>query len=767
MPGPWPLAGSPGPRGPGNPGVGRQDLYALAALVALTALAFHPILLSPAGPRYTPGGDIAWYFYPVQRYVVGELARGALPLWTPHVAFGFPLLADIEAAALYLPGLLFPLLLGPGARALELQLAAHVAVSGAGMYVLLRGLGVSRPAALLGGAAWLLSGFLWAHSAHLSLIQSAAWVPWLLWAFDRALRGGTRHGTMLAGGFLALTVLGGHPQIAWYALLALLAWALLHTRPADRQGPGIAAAAATLGGTLLAGLGLSAVQILPTLELARRSTRWGVSESFLFEEALPPAHLLTLLLPLAYQGTGRWRSVDEFHAYMGVAPLALAAAALLGGRGPRVRAGAAFLLLGLTLALGLHRPLVRWVPGLAFFRVPARALFLTDLAVALLAGMGADGLRRSGPGPRILAGTLAAVALTSLAAGAVLGGRVPPLPALAPALPAQLGWFGLGCLVTALAALLVARAPQRAWPVAGLVGLLVADQLVTVPRTLMWSRTPAEAWWPETAVLRSIREDPGLFRVWTDGTLYGRSALREANVGLVHGVQTSNLLFGSSLSLARAARFVRSFGERLREHPHLLDLANVRYLVTPDPPGPPERYERLGPVLWRNRWVLPRAFLVGEAQVLPNAATVLERLRTLDPRRAVLLERPRSACAPLTRPQPAAGPPVGVAQVLAYTPTRILLEVDARAPAALVVTDTHYPGWRAAVDGQRVPLLRANFLFRAVCLPAGRHRVELRYEPRAFRIGLAITLGTAAVLAVAGWRGRRARSRAGWGPCGS
>ncbi|RMG12259.1 MAG: hypothetical protein D6731_14195, partial [Planctomycetota bacterium] len=67
-------------------------------------------------------------------------------------------------------------------------------------------------------------------------------------------------------------------------------------------------------------------------------------------------------------------------------------------------------------------------------------------------------------------------------------------------------------------------------------------------------------------------------------------------------------------------------------------------------------------------------------------------------------------------------------------------QVTAPAAGWLVVADVWYPGWRARVDGVPVPVLRADYLFRAVPVPAGRHQVTLTYRPWTFSLGLTITL---------------------------
>jgi uncharacterized membrane protein YfhO len=69
----------------------------------------------------------------------------------------------------------------------------------------------------------------------------------------------------------------------------------------------------------------------------------------------------------------------------------------------------------------------------------------------------------------------------------------------------------------------------------------------------------------------------------------------------------------------------------------------------------------------------------------------------------------------------------------------MVLEVEASGPAVLVVVEAFSPGWQATVDGRRAEILRANLLFRAVPVPAGRHRVALVYRPRAALVGIALS----------------------------
>jgi len=73
----------------------------------------------------------------------------------------------------------------------------------------------------------------------------------------------------------------------------------------------------------------------------------------------------------------------------------------------------------------------------------------------------------------------------------------------------------------------------------------------------------------------------------------------------------------------------------------------------------------------------------------------------------------------------------------------------------LVVNDVQYPGWKAEVDGRPAPLWTANYLFQAVRVPAGEHRVSLRFAPGSVRAGAVLSLVTLAALLVWARAGRR------------
>ena len=105
-------------------------------------------------------------------------------------------------------------------------------------------------------------------------------------------------------------------------------------------------------------------------------------------------------------------------------------------------------------------------------------------------------------------------------------------------------------------------------------------------------------------------------------------------------------------------------------------------------------------------------------------------------------------------------------------PNRVVVEVDRTAPGYLVLLDVWYPGWECrTADGGELPVWRADGLFRAVAVPAGKQRLTFVFHPLSFRVGRAVslfTLGVVIVLAagviVRRWRRRPAAPASGSEP---
>jgi hypothetical protein len=195
----------------------------------------------------------------------------------------------------------------------------------------------------------------------------------------------------------------------------------------------------------------------------------------------------------------------------------------------------------------------------------------------------------------------------------------------------------------------------------------------------------------------------------------------------------------------------------------LADLLGVRVAVSSVPQtGPTAAQLRVAQTfdwvtVYENPDALPRARLVHSVEQIADDKAILQRLadERFDPRQSVILEE-----TPPFPPRPAAGDEM--VSLSDEGPQQMRIKVRASADSLLVIADSYYPGWQASLDGRPTTLLRANYAFRAVAVPAGEHEVLLSYTPSRFRLGLTVSAAGLAVilgwLAVAIWPGWRRRA---------
>jgi hypothetical protein len=190
-------------------------------------------------------------------------------------------------------------------------------------------------------------------------------------------------------------------------------------------------------------------------------------------------------------------------------------------------------------------------------------------------------------------------------------------------------------------------------------------------------------------------------------------------------------------------------------------LLNVRYIVTHQKLDPPPPFLNLvhegSALVYENLMALPRATLLDQYRVVSPAKAILDSVKngTGDSERMTYLEEdPKLALGPV------AG---GAAVVSSYRLNDAVVDIDSPGPALLRFADAWYPDWTARVDGKPVKLFAADYLLRAVPVPAGKHRVEFRFVSRAFRIGFMVSiasLAAAMALLAAGFLTGRRRAAA-------
>lgn len=475
--------------------------FICATLVLFRHMAFSEFILAR--------GDTFNYFYPYWDARNAAFRAGELPLWTPDLFMGLPLLANPQLGTYYPLNWLTAPFRAP--QAIKISILLHSVLAGLGVYCLYREAVEKRALpALMAALIYCFSGYMGARVEQINQYQGLAWLPLLLALYHRAATRGRpwRDGLIFALAW-ALQIFCGHTQTVFISGIGLGIYGI---------GLGIAATENTAGnaggktserlrqisrrlallaaGALLALL-LAMPQLLPSLELIGLSNRGGgfsAGEATAF--SLSPNLLGRALLP-SYDG----QLFGEYVAYLGVIGLGLALWGAMARQLPadKRRLWLGIALLGLLLALGRSSPLfllLAELPGFNLFRVPARFLALYTLGMSMLAGMGLSAIARarctaptiSSQFRRVIAVGLAIAALILLTRfllqpgeNTIFGGS--------DISPASLALWALGLMLLLL--LLVAR--QRWTPYAALT-LVCAELLLASQNMPYQDLSPPEVY---------------------------------------------------------------------------------------------------------------------------------------------------------------------------------------------------------------------------------------------------------------------------------
>jgi hypothetical protein len=742
-----------------------RDALAVGALGLATAGFFWRLLFTSGVWMPVGGGDLVSFLYPLYSFAARSLRAGHVPLWNPYLYGGAPFVADNQSGVFYPPNLLF-FLLRPGLtyRAMEWLAVAHFYLAGICAYFGLRYMmqpPLKRWAALAGALAFMFSDLFVTHFGNLNMIACAAWLPLIFCLFRRALDG--RHPAFAAGAgiLLGFAALAGHIQPLLCIVLTLGLYFLYHVYAhRNHSWPALLHATSLLALALVIGLGVAALSLVPSYEMSRLSLRTDLGYEPASQYSLPAVGLIGLLVPAVFgRGPGGywgpWPRVEV--GYVGILPLLLAGLAVLLRRDRLTRFLALLAVLAAFLAFGnasiLHGWLYRFVPGFDLVRAPARFIFLLDFALAALAALGLDVLLR--PMPRrhrhtwrlvlrlspLLSVSIAVVTLP-IAYAALLCSQ--DKEAVWSRLLASTGGvifalLLLGCGIV----LLFWRSRRLIRPVTlGIVfcALILVDLASLGAYTELEFNDPT-AGYQHPAAIAFLKSDPATFRIDTRTEVWD---VWQPDLSLLHNIADVWGIY-NPLVLADFYRYWENLGSRSSR---LYDFLNAKYIVghknvVLDWNKYELAYDGDPQVnIYRNRNVLPRAFVVQRSESVPDHEQAFTAIHQsdFDPATAVVVERGQTL-APET-------PGTAEARIVSYSNNEIRVEAFTSLPGYLVMSEVYYPGWLVEVDGRRAEVLRANYAFRAVFLSEGSHQVRLSFQPVTWKVGLACSLITCAVLAI-------------------
>ncbi|MBC8284696.1 MAG: DUF2079 domain-containing protein, partial [Nitrospinae bacterium] len=342
--------------------------------------------------------DLLYFFIPIRQFWVEEIKHLTFPLWNPYYFNGHPLFATLQPGVLYPFSVLYLFL--PFHWAFNLNIVIHFALSGWFTYLLLRGLKASQGAALISGIGFMLSGYLLSVHSLLSTFLSVTWVPLFFLTFFAAIKKNHLGYAILSGSVGTCMLLGGGVEVCYltfgitFLLTLFPKWIFEEGIILDLKRRLFLFAI-----FCLVFFGLSAIQLLPFLELSKLSTRsTGLSYFETGLWSLHPWDLVEFFMPDQYGLNKNIETYWNFQSwlktiYMGTIPF-LFSFFLIKGKKHQFCGFLFLFVVSILLSLGVNTPLHHflydYLPLFSKLRYPVKFIFLGVLVVCITAVLGFD-----------------------------------------------------------------------------------------------------------------------------------------------------------------------------------------------------------------------------------------------------------------------------------------------------------------------------------------------------------------------------------------
>ena len=630
--------------------------------------------------HYSGQTDLGSYFLPKYDYAAERIAAGELPLWNPYEFGGIPFLATNQTAVFY-PPVRFAYAVASGEQAYAVLLVLHLVIGALGGALLARDLGLGLWPCVF-AATWVAHPIWYVRVYdHPVFSMPTSWVPLLIVLTRRLVRTPSGRNAALLAIAATMQTLAGYPPLVlattWVLLLGLPFW-LAECRAA-RVPFRAGRVAGALAGAMAAALLLAAAQIIPTIELAlltNRAEDAAAMQARLAQLSSASDDVLLFLGIPLSTFAGAWRALWQRSGPFLLLPGLLAL--VLRPRSPATW----FAFAMLVLTAGVPAWVYELLPLHGLVRFGFEWLFLASIATYLLAAIGLDALPRpAGARGRaaVVLGVLVAATTTNFLA---LDRRWLELDlGKAPPLPDVEGICDLHDPL------------YRAFSVTGL-----------VRGSTMTERVPSPAGYEQSL-------------------LPSRLARVQRQLGIGNGLVEPKWAQSVVENAALASRY------------------GLRCVLTPRAPALESGgfvWTRTGipyAEVYRNPLARPRVRIEREvlAAASPDEAFAL---LTSAPPRGVVLEETRIDDHPPDCPTSDADR----VELVQDHPEDVRIRTRSDCAAYLVLADTLLPGWSATVDGDPVPILRADYVFRAVLLAAGEHDVRFTYRAPGLAPGIALTL---------------------------
>ena len=692
--------------------------------------------------------DVPSFIYPMQTYAASLLKSGQWPLWNPYILSGSPLLANFQSAP-FSPTIIFYYLFS-AQQAWTLQIMTAHFLAALFTYILLRSWKLTPIAAIFGGVVFSFSGFNMIWSQWNGHVLTAAFLPLMIFFADRYFEQPRRLLGIGLAVSLAMQIYAGYPQVVLYSAITFGIVALLHFSFSQKYFLRLFALAIFL----LLGLGLSAMQLLPSKELLSLS-QWRADQSLASWTFLPLAKTITFIAPdyFGNHATNNYWGPQDYTSNIGFIGACALIMALIGVVSLRKKGvWIAIILAIVALVLSYNTPLSMglWVNNTFGMGSSSahRALVLFNLGISILGGYGVNSFSDK---QMKVSYKLLFLPFTLLAVFIWYTFKYPSHQSVAfrnLVLPTTF-------LIGACFCVFLAKFKSFKKLGIALIMILTLLELFRFGWKFNSFSSPSLVF-PDTPVTTFLKEQKKPFRISNGNTM-------PVNFQIAYGLETLggyetmrpfalSQLIATINSNDPSADPSGRYGIIDNDTSPIMDLANTKYYLTlkvnekgsPDPTGHiPAKYdagrfkvafEDKTTVVLESIKTRPRAFMVYDWAIINNQQEILKTL--IDPTfplfSKILLEEDP-------------GIEKSVDQVKAinyevYNGQSSQLNVQTPNAGILFISDIWYPGWHAYVDSKEVPILKADYTFRGVAVPSGTHQVRFTYMPDSFVNGRRLTM---------------------------
>jgi len=674
-----------------------------------------------------------------KEYCFSLLRQGIWPLWNPYNFSGQPLIANFQSSIFYPLSWFFAFLSSKDAW--SVYIFSQPILAGLFFYLYLYYSSKNKLSALMGTISLLTCGFFATRYFWGVYLHPLIWLPAALLTVDlfKNLRISKLLFTILASIEVSLIILAGYPQIAFLALSVFFSYALFRL--------GFKKILLVLASIILA-LGITSAQMLPTAELYQNSLREGkASEKNFGQTMILPQHFITTLsvdffgnpANNNYAGKGDYSGVNM---YVGIIPLMFAIYGIFNfKKDKKMYFWGSIGIIGIIFALDSP---IAWIPYV--FNIPIlssgspwNTLILYHISIAILSSYGfAEYIKNKHLFPLKIAGVVLLLQMILLFIGYKLS------------LPFKNTLFLMSATTLFIGANIL---PKK---LSVIVCLLISILFGCYYVLKMSPFGEEKYFYPSHVLIRYLQSKNDQYRFFGYGG--ARIATNLATHYKIYSPEGYDSLspkwigeLYSTTDLGKFPDYINRADILISEkdtvnRERILNLMGVKYFldksdvkdgdnganVAKYPPNKFSLLEQWGPIsIYENKLVLPRVFMA-DSYVVTIGEEAIKKI--YDPE----LNLARTLIFEIDPHVDNLG--LGDAEISEYGPNAITIRTKNVKQSLLFLSDTYFPGWKASINGKEAKIIKADYAFRAIIVPAGENVVKLTYQPESFRDGLVVSL---------------------------